>query len=342
MEVCGTHTYSFFRFGLRKLLHPYVNFISGPGCPVCITTDTYIKEALILAEDKKNIIVTFGDLLRVRTESGSLEEMRAKGTDIRMVYSPLDALLLAKSNKKRRIIFLSIGFETTAPLVATTIKQAQSEKINNYFILAGNRLIPPALKALCSDREIEIEGFICPGHVSAIIGMYPYREIVRRYRKGCVVCGFEPVDIVFSLYLLLLQIKNRKPRLENTYKRVVRPSGNREAQLILREVFFVDDASWRGLGMIKKSGLFLREKFSHFDARQFIKEHVEESCLLKGCRCAEVIKGKIKPYECFQFKKKCSPQNPLGPCMVSFEGACRIYFEYGEEFDKINHSFPES
>ncbi len=340
MEVCGTHTYAFFRFGLRKLLSCYVDFISGPGCPVCITTDSYIKKALILAEDKKNIIATFGDLLRVRTQNGSLEEMRAKGADIRVVYSPLDALLIAKRSKKKRIVFLSVGFETTAPLIAATIKQAKLEKVDNYFILCGNRLIPPAMRVLCEDKDIRIDGFICPGHVSAIIGVRPYRDIARKYRKGCVVCGFEPVDIVWSLYLLLRQIKENKPKVENTYTRVVKTGGNRRAQQLLKEIFYVDDASWRGLGVIKKSGLFLRKKFNEFDAEKLVTKNVEESPLPKGCRCGEVIKGKVKPYECAQFGKICSPKSPLGPCMVSFEGACRIYFEYGGEFDKIKRNQP--
>ena len=335
MEVCGTHTYAFFRFGLRHLLKPYIDFVSGPGCPVCITMDTYIQESRALAKNSRHIIATFGDLLHVPGPEGSLAESKAQGADIRIVYSPQDALELAAAHKLRKVIFLSVGFETTAPLIAVVLRQARRAHLHNFFILCGNRLIPPAMDVICCDPDNEIEAFLCPGHVSAIIGTRPYRKIVEKYHKGCVICGFEPLDIVLSFYLICSQLREGTPRLENTYRRVVRPLGNVRAQQIMREVFFVDDASWRGLGIIKKSGLFLRDEFKQFDARQLIRTKEKNllfdkgiSKLRRGCLCGEVIKGKIRPPLCPRFREHCSPDNPMGPCMVSFEGACRIYYEY--------------
>lgn len=328
MEVCGTHTYAFFRFGLRSLLSPYVDFISGPGCPVCITGAEYLDTAVHLAQDKKNIITTFGDLMRVRGSKYSLEDMRALGKDVRIVYSPVDALALAHKYPKRKVVFLSIGFETTVPLAALTVRRAKEEGLKNFFVLCGNHLIPPAMHLLCEDESNVIEGFLCPGHVSAIIGSRPYRDIVKRFGKGCVVSGFEPVDIAFSLYILLQQVKDNKPALVNNYTRVVKDRGNRRAQEIIKEVFAVGDASWRGLGTMKKSGLFLRGPYKKFCATQLVRKKIISRADRTGCLCGEVIKGKCKPPQCCFFGKQCSPANPLGPCMVSQEGACRIYHEY--------------
>lgn len=330
MEVCGTHTYAFFRFGLRKLLEPYVDFISGPGCPVCITDNIYIDRAIYLCKNKKNVIATFGDLLRVRGSSSSLEDQRAKGAEVLMVYSPGDALDFAQKNKRKKVIFLAIGFETTAPLIASTLKQAKEKKVDNFFVLPGNRLIPPAMNLLCQDREINIDGFVCPGHVSAVIGLSPYNKIVNKFKKGCVVAGFEPLDITLSLYIILKQIKDNKPAVVNTYNRVVKPKGNPVAKRAIKDVFSIADASWRGLGVIKNSGLFLNEQFKRFDATRFSGKITERVNLPTGCMCGEVIKGKLKPFQCPQFRGACSPSNPLGPCMVSFEGSCRIYYEYAK------------
>lgn len=328
MEVCGTHTYSFFRFGLREIFSSFVDLISGPGCPVCITTNSYINKAIHLSKDRKNMITTFGDLLRVRGDDFSLEEARAEGADVNIVYSPLDALELARKNKRKRVIFLSVGFETTAPLSAATAKKAKEEKINNFYLLCGNRIIPPAMDILCQDKEINIEGFICPGHVSAVIGIRPYEKIVKKYQKGCVIAGFEPLDMAISLYQLLKQIKENNFSAQNAYARVVRAEGNVLAQDIIKEVFTIEDAPWRGLGIIKKSGLFLKKNFKQFDAENLINREIGERKIPPECLCSEVIKGKVRPPKCPQFKNKCTPFNPLGPCMVSFEGTCRIYYEY--------------
>ncbi|MDP2922590.1 MAG: hydrogenase formation protein HypD [Candidatus Omnitrophota bacterium] len=330
MEVCGTHTYTFFRFGLRKIIPPYVNLISGPGCPVCITEDTFIDKAIMLCQDKNNVISTFGDLIRVKGSQTSLEEERAKGAHISIVYSPAEALDFAINNPKKRIIFLGVGFETTTPLIASVVKSAKEKKIKNFFLLSSHRLIPPAIEALCRDKEMKIDGFLCPGHVSVIIGEKPYQSIVTEFKKGCVICGFEPLDMVLSIYMLAVQIKENKPKLENEYKRVVKPEGNPIARKLIYEVFKVEDVSWRGFGLIEKSGLILNEEYKEFDAQKLIKKATPAKTREKtGCLCADVVKGKIRPWQCPQFKKHCSPDNPLGPCMVSFEGSCKIYYEYG-------------
>ena len=329
MEVCGTHTYTFFRFGLRKIIPSYINLISGPGCPVCITEEDFIDKAVILSQDKKNIIATFGDLMCVKGSFSSLEEEKTKGAYIEVVYSPLEALALAKKTEKR-VIFLGIGFETTAPLIASLIKETKQKRIKNLFLLCNHRLIPPAMGALCKDKDINIDGFICPGHVSAIIGEIPYEAIVKKYKKGCIISGFEPLDMVLSIYRLLVQIKKNTPKLENEYKRVVKRKGNLEAKKLLKEVFKVTDASWRGLGTIKKSGLELNQNYQDFNAQKLIKKKIDfkkKNNIL--CLCADVIKGKTSPFKCPQFKKICNPNNPLGPCMISFEGSCRICYEYG-------------
>ncbi|MDD5618698.1 MAG: hydrogenase formation protein HypD [Candidatus Omnitrophota bacterium] len=329
MEVCGTHTYTFFRFGLRKLLPDNINLISGPGCPVCITEDEFIDKACFLCKDKQNIIATFGDLIKVKGATSSLELARAEGANISIVYSPSEALGLAKENPSKRIIFLAVGFETTAPLTASILKEAKKSGLNNFFVLSAHRVIPPALNLLCSDREINVDGFLCPGHVSVIIGEHPYREIVKKYHKPCVICGFEPLDMVLSIYKICLQIKNGKYKLENEYNRVVKASGNISAMKLIGEIFDVRDAAWRGFGVIKKSGLFLNKTYAKFDAEKLIgKALISRTAKNIKCRCADVVKGKINPSQCPQFKKSCTIDNPLGPCMVSFEGTCRIYYEY--------------
>ncbi|MFA5270955.1 MAG: hydrogenase formation protein HypD [Candidatus Omnitrophota bacterium] len=333
MEVSGTHTYTFFRFGLRRMLPANIHLISGPGCPVCITEDIFIDKAVILARDKSNIIATFGDLIKVRGAKSSLEDERALGANISVVYSPSEAIELAVSNPKKRIIFLGVGFETTAPLSAAIVKEAKQKKLNNFFLLSSHRLIPPALRVLCEDKDINIDGFLCPGHVSAIIGAEAYRGITQKFHKPCVIGGFEPLDMLIAMYKICLQVKEKKSILENEYDRVVKQKGNFAAMKLLDEVFLVKDASWRGFGVIKKSGLFLNKKYKKFDALELIpqsrKEDAKAQRKINNCRCADVVKGKIKPSDCPLFKKICNPDKPLGPCMISFEGSCRIYYEYG-------------
>ena len=328
MEVCGTHTYSFFRFGLRGLLTPYVNLISGPGCPVCITENSFIDKAVYLTKNKNNIVATFGDLVKVPGSQSSLLREKSKGANTAVVYSPYEALKLAENNKDKTVIFLGVGFETTAPLVAATVKEAKKRKVNNFYVLSGHRLVPPAMEVLCQDKDINIDGFICPGHVSAIIGEIPYRKLVKNYAIGCVICGFEPLDMVLGIYMMLKQIKNNTPKMENEYKRVVKEKGNPLALKIMHEVFQVNDAGWRGVGVIPDSGLFFNKKYAGFDADTLVKVKIKEKTPATGCLCPEVIKGKATPLQCVHFKNNCAPANPIGPCMVSFEGTCRIYYEY--------------
>ena len=330
MEVCGTHTQTFFRFGLRALLPASINLISGPGCPVCITEDRFIDEALYLCKDADTVIATFGDLIRVKGSRSSLEDARAQGAQILVVYSPSEALDWAKANPKKRVIFLGVGFETTSPLTALVVKEASRLSLKNFFVLSNHRLIPPALEALCRDKAMTVEGFLCPGHVSIVLGEKPYLRVAGVYKKACVICGFEPLDMLISIYMLLVQIQQTKPKVENQYSRVVKPGGNPLARKVLKEVFETCDASWRGLGIIKKSGLKLKSAYRNFDARRLITGKLPAvGKKNNGCLCAEVIKGKISPLACPKFRLICSPETPLGPCMISSEGSCRIYYEYG-------------
>lgn len=328
MEVCGTHTVSVFRHGIRELLPENVKLISGPGCPVCVTPNEYIDKAFAYAKDGQ-IIVTFGDMFRVPGSSSSLERERAKGSDVRIVYSPLDALDIAKQNPARNVIFLGIGFETTAPLVASTIIQAKKENLENFYVLCGHKTIPSAIDALLADKQIDIDGFILPGHVSTIIGKSPYGFIAKKHKKPAVITGFEASDILEGIKMLLRQIKFKKPIVEIQYKRAVEEKGNAKAVKIMEKVFEPTDSQWRGIGIIKNSGLKIRKGFSKYDAENNIKVIAEKTRYNKGCVCGEVIKGTKIPTECRLFAKSCRPENPKGACMVSSEGTCAAYYKYG-------------
>ncbi len=327
MEVCGTHTANFFRFGLKKLLPNKINFISGPGCPVCVSHQSYIDKAIELSKNKDIIIATFGDMLRVPGTNASLEKQRSQGTDIRIVYSCLDSLDIAKKRKDKKIVFLGVGFETTSPTIAATILTARKERIKNFFILPSFKLIPPAMKALLKDK-VNIDGFLCPGHVSTIIGLRPYEDIAAGYKIPCVIAGFEPLDILEGIYMLTRQIMKKEARVENQYIRAVEHNGNPAALKIINKVFKVSFENWRGIGKIDKSGLRLKDAFIDFDAEKFISGFKSKITSEEKCRCGEVLKGLIRPKECKYFRRVCSPQNPLGPCMVSSEGACGIYYRY--------------
>jgi len=330
MEVCGTHTMSFFRFGLRKLLPENLRLVSGPGCPVCVSPQEYIDSAITLAKKKNIIIATFGDMLRVPGTHLSLEKLRAEGADISVVYSALDALKIARKNPAKKVIFLAVGFETTIPTVALSILLAEKEKINNIFFLCSLKLIPPALSCLLTDKRLNISAFLLPGHVSAIIGTRPYEFIAEKYKIPCCVSGFEPVDILEGIYFLLKQIKQNKPIVANQYKRVVRKEGNVSAQKTTSAVFKISSAQWRGLGKIPASGLMINSRYSRFDAGKTfgIKRIAHNAKRTARCRCSDVLKGIISPLGCPLFSKACQPDNPLGPCMVSSEGACNAYYKY--------------
>ena len=329
MEVCGTHTQNFYRFGLNELLPKNIRLISGPGCPVCVSPQGYIDSAINLAKNKDVIITTFGDMLRIPGSRSSLEKQKAETGNIRVVYSPLDAVTLAASNPDKKIIFLAVGFETTSPTIALSAIIAQNKKLKNIYFLSSLKLIPAAMRYLLLDKRLQLDAFLCPGHVSAIIGTRPYEFIPKEYKIACCVAGFEPVDILEGICIIIEQIIAKKPFVANQYARVVAKNGNPNARKIVDRVFKVGDSSWRGFGVIPDSGLELRKEFSDFNAEEvFPVSQKVESKPDKFCRCADVLKGLISPSACRLFAKKCSPDNPVGPCMVSSEGACNAYYKF--------------
>jgi hydrogenase expression/formation protein HypD len=322
MEVCGTHTVAIFRNGIRKILPPNINLISGPGCPVCVTPISYIDEIIALSKKDNFIITTFGDMMRVPGSTSTLEKEKTDRADIRIVYSTLDALKIAQDSKE--VVFMGVGFETTSPTIASVVLKAQKEKINNFSVLSVAKIMPPAMK---EGKEVNIDGFICPGHVSAIIGSKPYNFITTQYKVPCVICGFEPLDILQSIYMLVKQIEDGRAEVEIQYERVVKPGGNKIALDRVNEVFKLVDSDWRGIGNISLSGLEIKDKYGKFNARKFEVE-IEETKEPKGCRCGEVLRGVIIPPECSLFRKVCTPENPQGACMVSTEGTCAAYYKY--------------
>ncbi|WKV07715.1 hydrogenase formation protein HypD [Thermoanaerobacterium sp. CMT5567-10] len=326
MEVCGSHTMAISKYGLRQILPPNIKLISGPGCPVCVTAQNEIDAVISLA-GKGMTIATFGDLIRVPGNNSSLQEERAKGKDVKVFYSPIDALEYAKANPSKEVVFIGIGFETTIPSVALTIKEAHAKKIKNYGVYCLHKTMPKALEALVVNGS-DIQGFLLPGHVSAITGSNIYNFLVDKYKIGGVVSGFEAQDILMSVVMILKNMKN--PKIEIQYKRVVREEGNTDAQKLIEEVFEVSDATWRGLGVIEGSGLKIRDLYSEYDAeKKFHIQKSSEQIEIKGCRCGDVLKGVISPNQCPLFGKACTPVNPIGPCMVSSEGSCAAYYKYG-------------
>ncbi len=326
MEVCGTHTVSLFRSGLRELLEDYVEVISGPGCPVCVTPNSFIDKAISLSKRSDFIITTFGDMVRVPGSKSSLEKERVNGADIRVVFSPLDSLNIALENPAKNACMIGVGFETTSPSLASTILEAKRKNIKNFFMLSAPKLIPPALTALL-DEKIEIEGFILPGHVSAIIGAKAYR-ILDEKRVSGVITGFEPLDLVQGIYMILKQIKRNEGKVEIQYKRVVKEEGNEKAIRIINEVFEPVDSEWRGLGTIPESGLKIKETYSDFDAEKVFPVEIDKSLENPACRCGDVLKGVADPEDCPLFRMVCTPENPVGACMVSSEGTCSAWYKY--------------
>jgi hydrogenase expression/formation protein HypD len=337
MEVCGTHTQSFYRFGLNKLIPPSLRLISGPGCPVCVSDQLYIDKAIALAKIKDTIILSFGDMLRVPGTKSSLEKQRAAGSDVRLVYSAWDSLRVAKQNPDKNVVFLAVGFETTAPTIALSLLSAKKEGLRNLSFFSSLKLIPPAMEYLLLDKRLDVQGFLCPGHVSAIIGTKPYEFIPKRYKIGCCIAGFEPLDMLEGIYSLLQQIAKKRPFVANEYARAVKTQGNPTARRMVYKAFKVSDAIWRGLGLIPGSGLKIKKELLRFDAekRFHIKSQISNpppdrraGKSQTKCRCGDVLKGLIPPSGCPLFSKACSPENPLGPCMVSSEGACSVYYKY--------------
>lgn len=327
MEVCGTHTMAVERFGIRRMLPENVRLISGPGCPVCVTPKNYIDKAIALASMENIIVFSFGDMLKVPGTSSSLSEQKSKGK-VRIVYSAFDAALFAEKNPDKKIVFLGIGFETTVPTVAATLKYAKKKKLKNFFVYSGHKVMPPAMKLLAKDKLVNIKGFLCPAHVSAIIGMKPYAGISEEYNMPCVIAGFEPLDILHSVLMLIRQVKAKTAKVENQYNRVVKFSGNIKALRLMDHVFSVNDSGWRGIGVIKNSGLILNKAYRDFDAEKNIDLPDVKTREDKRCICGSVLKGIKTPLDCALFSKKCTPENPYGACMVSSEGACAAYYRY--------------
>ena len=327
MEVCGGHTMAIHRFGLTSLLPSTIHLISGPGCPVCVSSQHFIDMAMAYSRVPGVIITTYGDLIRVPGSTTSLEKERANGSDVRIVYSVLESLEIAKMNPEKRVVFLGIGFETTAPLTAAAILQANRDNIPNFHVLSAHKVMPPVMKALV-DEGVKIDGFIAPGHVSAITGTAIYNDLATLCGLGVVVSGFEPVDMMQSILMLTEQIESGTPMVEVQYHRVVQHEGNKVAQKALADVFELRDDSWRGLEMIPKSGMKIRDELSAFDAeKQFIVE-VPESTEPKGCICGQILRGLKTPVDCPLFARKCTPSDPVGACMVSGEGTCATYYKY--------------
>jgi hydrogenase expression/formation protein HypD len=328
MEVCGTHTMSIFRSGIRTLLPDTISLLSGPGCPVCVTAQKEIDAFIGLARADDVIVTTFGDLIKVPGTDSSLQKERANNRDIRVVYSTFDAIKIARKNPDKKVVFLGVGFETTAPTIAATIISAKEAKLDNFFVFSAHKTVPPALDALMQTKDVKIDGFILPGHVSVIIGTKAFLPLFEKYKIPCVVAGFEPSDILQPISILVEQIESDAPELINGYPRVVTFDGNEKAQKIMEDVFETVDVEWRGIGVIPKSGLRIRKRFSTFDAEKMIEFSVPESKEFKGCACGEILTGLKIPPECPLYKKVCTPMDPLGPCMVSSEGTCAAYYKY--------------
>ncbi|AFZ27485.1 hydrogenase expression/formation protein HypD [Cylindrospermum stagnale PCC 7417] len=330
MEVCGGHTHSIFKYGIEEILPNSVELIHGPGCPVCVMPKGRIDDAIAISQNPNIIFTTFGDAMRVPGSQTSLLQARATGADIRMVYSPLDSLQIARDNPDREVVFFALGFETTAPSTALTILQAAAEKISNFSMFSNHVLVIPALKALLENPDLQLDGFVGPGHVSMVIGTEPYQFISQKYHKPIVVSGFEPLDIFQSIWMLLKQLVENRCQVENQYNRLVQTNGNTLALEAMNQVFAVrENFDWRGLGEIPNSGLKIRAEYAQFDAE--IKFTIPNLKVAdhKACKCGEILKGVLKPWECKVFGTACTPETPIGTCMVSSEGACAAYYKYG-------------
>lgn len=330
MEVCGTHTVAIARSGLRSVLPQSIKLISGPGCPVCVTANCDIDYMIAASRLPQVTITTFGDMMRVPGSSTSLQQQKALGAKVEVVYSPLDALEMARQNTQQHIMFVAVGFETTTPLIAATLKRAAAAGVENFSVLTAHKRVAPALDALAHDEEVALDALILPGHVSTILGVEPYQFLAERYKIPAVIAGFEPVDLLLAIAELLEQILSGQPSIEIAYGRAVHAQGNVQARAVIDEVFEVVDATWRGLGRIPLSGHALREEYARFDAakRFDIALLAEPTVEPKGCKCGEVLRGVMAPPACPLFGKVCTPVNPIGPCMVSGEGSCAAYYKY--------------
>lgn len=330
MEVCGGHTHTIYKHGIEDILPPAIDLIHGPGCPVCVIPMGRLDDAIYIAKQPNVIFTTFGDMMRVPGSKGSLLEAKAEGADIRFVYSPLDALKVARDNPDKEVVFFAIGFETTTPSTAITLLRAQAEGLKNFSLFCNHVTIIPAMKAILDSPDLRLDGFIGPGHVSTIIGLRPYQFVPQQYGKPVVASGFEPLDIIQSIYMILKQINEGRCEVENQYGRVVREEGNLKGlEVIQKTMQLRPHFEWRGLGFISQSALKLRPEFADWDAEVKFDLPGVRVADPKACQCGEVLKGVIKPWECRVFGTTCTPETPIGTCMVSSEGACAAYYNYG-------------
>jgi len=329
MEFCGGHTHAIMQHGIRQLLPPTVRLLSGPGCPVCVTSQADIDRAIALVHVPKAILTTFGDMVRVPGTTHSLQEAAAEGLDVRIVYSPLDAVQLAAEQPEREVVFLGVGFETTAPGIAASIQAAMARGLRNYSVFSMHKYTPPAMRAILDAGEVRLDGIIGPGHVTAIIGYEAWSFLPQEYGVPVVVAGFEPLDILLTIHHLVAQVVRGEARVENTYRRAVSAEGNRAALAVMDAVFEVADADWRGLGILPRSGMAIRADYADYDAARRFRIPDVPSREPPGCRCGDVLRGVIEPPQCPLFARVCTPDHPRGPCMVSDEGACSAYYLYG-------------
>jgi len=329
MEVCGTHTVEIFRHGIRDVIPKSITLLSGPGCPVCVTSVRDVDAAISIARMPNMILATFGDMMRVPGGKESLLEARSEGADVRVLYSPMDALTLARNEPKKEVVFFATGFETTSPLIAGTLAHAELAGVGNFSIYAAHKLVPPALEALLASPDVLVDGFILPGHVSTIIGKKPYEFVAARYNKPSVITGFEAHEIIEGILMIVRQLARKQAMVEIQYRSVVREEGNPRAVALLDKYFEPDEAYWRGIGAIPESGLKLREQYASFDANRRFSPPVSDAVEPDLCSCGDILRGVKLPTECALFGSGCTPDSPVGPCMVSTEGSCAAYYKYG-------------
>lgn len=330
MEVCGSHTMALAKTGIKARLKDYVQLIAGPGCPVCVTDQKSIDAMIQLSEEPNTILCTFGDMMRVPGSKSTLMKAKTEGKDIRVVYSPLDSVHIAEENPDKEVIFLGIGFETTIPILALTVREAARKDLNNYSIWMATKLVEPVLRALLSSEEVKLDGFLLPGHVSVVLGKQSYRYLADEYTISGVITGFEPVELLSGIYKLLLLQLEKKVKIINDYTYVVSDKGNVVVQSLLEEYLEAHDEAWRGMGTISNSGLVLKEQYAQYDAKKKFNILVGKPRVTK-CRCGEIVRGLITPEECVLFNKSCTPTHPIGPCMVSTEGTCAAHFQFMRE-----------
>jgi hydrogenase expression/formation protein HypD len=330
MEVCGGHTHTIYKYGIEDVLPPNVELVHGPGCPVCVIPMGRVDDGIAVAKTPGLIFTCFGDMMRVPGSQGSLLDAKAQGADVRMVYSPLDALRVARENPDREVVFYAIGFETTAPSTALTLLRAAEENLPNFTVFCNHVTIVPPMKAILDSPDLRLDGFLGPGHVSTVVGCRPYDFVAKRYQKPVVVVGFEPLDILHGVFMIVRQINEGRCEVENQYTRIVREDGNPKALEVIRQVFKLrPHFEWRGLGFISLSALAIREEYARFDAELRFEVPGVRVADPKACQCGEVLKGVLKPWECKVFGTACTPETPIGTCMVSSEGACAAYYNYG-------------